>query len=71
MAPACTLRQLVRFCTSTDGTRIAYSTVGSGPPLVKAANWLNPLEYRVGEPGVEAPDRQIDQTRHAPRYDSK
>jgi pimeloyl-ACP methyl ester carboxylesterase/DNA-binding winged helix-turn-helix (wHTH) protein len=39
------LRQQVQFCTASDGVRIAYSTVGEGPPLVKAANWLNHLEY--------------------------
>jgi pimeloyl-ACP methyl ester carboxylesterase/DNA-binding winged helix-turn-helix (wHTH) protein len=39
------LRQDVQFCTVSDGTRIAYATVGRGPPLVKTANWLNHLEY--------------------------
>jgi pimeloyl-ACP methyl ester carboxylesterase/DNA-binding winged helix-turn-helix (wHTH) protein len=39
------LRQQVQFCTASDGVRIAYSTVGEGPPLVKAANWLNHLKY--------------------------
>jgi pimeloyl-ACP methyl ester carboxylesterase/DNA-binding winged helix-turn-helix (wHTH) protein len=39
------LRQEIQFCTATDGARIAYSLVGDGPPLVKAANWLNHLEY--------------------------
>jgi pimeloyl-ACP methyl ester carboxylesterase/DNA-binding winged helix-turn-helix (wHTH) protein len=39
------LRQDVKFCTAADGARIAYSIVGNGPPLVKAANWLNHLEY--------------------------
>jgi pimeloyl-ACP methyl ester carboxylesterase len=39
------LRQDVRFCTARDGVRIAYATVGSGPPLVKTANWMNHLEY--------------------------
>lgn len=42
---ASTLRQEVHFCTATDGARIAYAAVGSGPPLVKTANWLNHLEY--------------------------
>ena len=40
-----TLRQDIRFCTSCDGVRIAFATVGSGPPLVKTANWLNHLEF--------------------------
>jgi pimeloyl-ACP methyl ester carboxylesterase len=39
------LRQQIRFCTASDGVRIAYSEVGEGPPLVKAANWLSHLEY--------------------------
>ena len=39
------LEQEIRFCTTADGVRIAYATVGEGPPLVKAANWLNHLEF--------------------------
>ena len=42
-APA--MEQQIRFCTASDGVQIAYATVGQGPPLVKAANWLNHLEY--------------------------
>ena len=37
-------RQKLRFCEAADGVQIAYACVGSGPPLVKAANWLNHLE---------------------------
>lgn len=37
--------QQIRFCTSSDGVRIAYATSGKGPPLVKAANWLTHLEF--------------------------
>ena len=39
------LQQEVHFCTASDGVRIAYAVAGQGPPLVKAANWLNHLEY--------------------------
>ncbi len=35
----------IHFCTASDGVRVAYATAGQGPPLVKAANWLNHLEY--------------------------
>jgi len=38
-------RQDIRFCTTADGVRVAYATVGAGPPLVKAANWLSHLEF--------------------------
>ena len=44
-SPAAGLRQEVNFCTASDGVRIAYAAVGEGPPLVKAANWLNHLEH--------------------------
>jgi pimeloyl-ACP methyl ester carboxylesterase/DNA-binding CsgD family transcriptional regulator len=44
------LRQHIRFCTSHDGVRIAYATYGSGPPLVKAANWLSHLEFDFESP---------------------
>jgi pimeloyl-ACP methyl ester carboxylesterase len=37
--------QEIRFCTASDGARIAYAAVGNGSPLVKTANWLNHLEY--------------------------
>lgn len=49
-APERSLRQEIHFCTASDGARIAYSTVGHGPPLVKAANWLNHLEYEWDSP---------------------
>jgi pimeloyl-ACP methyl ester carboxylesterase len=38
-------QQEIRFCIAPDGARIAYALAGQGPPLVKAANWLNHLEY--------------------------
>ncbi len=43
-APDPPFAQHIGFCTADDGVRIAYSTVGTGPPVVKAANWLNHLE---------------------------
>jgi len=39
------MEQRIHFCTTADGARIAYGTVGDGPPLVKAANWMSHLEY--------------------------
>ncbi|HET7816329.1 MAG TPA: toll/interleukin-1 receptor domain-containing protein, partial [Sphingomicrobium sp.] len=42
--------QEVRFCTAPDGVQLAYSCIGEGPPLVKAANWLNHLEFEWRSP---------------------
>ncbi len=43
--PLPTLSQKIRFCTAADGARIAFATMGSGPVLVKAANWLMHLDH--------------------------
>ena len=42
--------QKLGFCTTDDGVRICYATVGEGPPLVKAPNWLTHLEYEWQSP---------------------
>jgi class 3 adenylate cyclase/pimeloyl-ACP methyl ester carboxylesterase len=42
--------QEVRFCTSPDGVQIAYARIGRGPPVLKAPNWLNHLEYEWRSP---------------------
>src|SRR3984893_2329439 len=39
------MEQQIHFCTTDDGARIAYATVGAGPPLVKAANCLSQREF--------------------------
>jgi pimeloyl-ACP methyl ester carboxylesterase len=44
------LEQRIRFCTASDGVRIAYATSGAGPPLVKPANWLTQLDYDWDSP---------------------
>ncbi len=36
--------QQIRFCTSRDGTRIAFATCGAGPPLVWVPGWVHHLE---------------------------
>lgn len=48
-APA-ELKQDIRFCRAADGVRLAYATVGSGPPLMKPANWLSHLEFDLISP---------------------
>ena len=43
-------RQRIRFCASADGTRIAYATCGSGPPLVWVQLWTHHLEFDWDSP---------------------
>ena len=42
-------QKIMSFVTQ-DGVNIAYSQCGAGPPLVKAANWLNHLEFEWRSP---------------------
>lgn len=65
------LRQQVHFCTSADGVRIAYAEVGSGPPLVKAANWLNHLEYDWQSPIWSHLLHELAATHRLVRYDAR
>jgi pimeloyl-ACP methyl ester carboxylesterase len=39
------MQQQIQFCHTLDGVRIAYTTTGSGSPLVRVANWLTHLEF--------------------------
>ena len=43
-------RQRVQYVTASDGVRLAWAEAGSGPVVVKAANWLTHLEYEWESP---------------------
>lgn len=40
----------VQFCKTSDGVRIAYASVGRGPPVVWAAHWLSHLAFSWESP---------------------
>ncbi len=69
--PVVPLHQDIRFCTASDGVRIAYATVGSGPPLVKTANWMNHLEFDWESPVWRHAFRALSQDHTFIRYDSR
>lgn len=58
----------VRFCSADDGAKIAYARDGAGPPLVRAAFYLNHLEYDwdcpVWRPYLQALTRRHTLVRH-------
>lgn len=65
------LPQQIRFCRSYDGTRIAYAVHGSGPPLVKASNWLTHLEIDWGSPVWRHWLEDLPRGRAMIRYDER
>jgi len=63
--------QDVRFCMTPDGVQIAYAVVGSGPPLVKAPNWMNHLEYDWKSPVWRHLMRELTRDRTFIRFDQR
>jgi pimeloyl-ACP methyl ester carboxylesterase/DNA-binding winged helix-turn-helix (wHTH) protein len=63
--------QEIRFCTASDGVRIAYASAGEGLPLLKAANWLNHLEYDWQSPIWGPLFRELATGRRLVRYDAR
>jgi pimeloyl-ACP methyl ester carboxylesterase/DNA-binding CsgD family transcriptional regulator len=65
------MHQDIRFCTTTDGVRLAYAASGNGPPLVMPATWLSHLEYQwdslAWRPWLETLSRKYTLL----RYDSR
>jgi len=68
---ASVLKQEIHFCQASDGTTLAYSVTGSGPPLVKAANWLNHLEADLHSPLWKHWIRALTAIRSVWRYDER
>jgi pimeloyl-ACP methyl ester carboxylesterase/DNA-binding winged helix-turn-helix (wHTH) protein len=63
--------QEIRYCRSPDGVRIAYASSGSGPPLVKAANWLTHLDLEWQSPIWAHWIDTLSQSRQLVRYDER
>lgn len=64
-------RQKIQFCTTEDQVRIAYASVGNGTPIIKAANWLNHLEYDWDAPIWSPLFRDLAAEHRFIRYDER
>jgi len=64
-------RQDIRYCTTSDGVRLAYATAGNGPPLVKASNWLTHLDFEWGSPIWRHWYRALSAHHRLVRYDER
>lgn len=65
------MEQHIRFCTASDGVRIAYAKTGIGPPLVKAANYLTHLEHDWNSPVWRHWWRGLSENHQLIRYDAR
>jgi len=64
-------RQEIQFCNSKDEVRIAYAQSGSGPPLVKVANWLSHLKYDWDSPVWQHWLNNLSEKHTLVRYDQR
>jgi pimeloyl-ACP methyl ester carboxylesterase len=44
------MEQQIRYCTTSDGVRLAYSVIGNGTPMVRTPHWFAHLEYDLKGP---------------------
>jgi DNA-binding winged helix-turn-helix (wHTH) protein/pimeloyl-ACP methyl ester carboxylesterase len=70
-ASATKARQEIRYCTTSDGIRLAYATTGNGPPLVKASNWLTHLDFEWESPIWRHWYSALSQHHRLVRYDER
>ena len=64
-------RQTIRYTTASDGTRIAYATMGEGTPVLKAANWLTHLDAELELPGWSGLTIGLARSHQLYRYDER
>jgi len=65
------LPQEIKYCRAPDVVRLAYAIAGSGPPLVKTANWMNHLEYDWESPIWRHVFRELAREHTLIRYDAR
>ena len=69
--PASLLRQEIRFSVTEDGVRLAWASIGEGPPLVKASNWLTHLDFEWGSPIWQHWWTELSKHHRVIRYDER
>jgi len=65
------MEQQIRFCTTSDGVRIAYATVGQGYPLVRVLGWFTHLEYEWKNPLWRPTNEGLAARHQFVRYDGR
>ncbi len=61
----------VRYCTTEDGFRIAYSTADAGYPLVRALGWFSHLEFEARSPLWRGMNEALSGRYQYIRYDGR
>jgi pimeloyl-ACP methyl ester carboxylesterase/DNA-binding CsgD family transcriptional regulator len=65
------MRPPVRFCTSSDGARLAFAVSGEGPPLVRAPHWFTHLEHDWTNPAMRPWVEDLSKRYRLLRFDQR
>jgi pimeloyl-ACP methyl ester carboxylesterase len=60
----------IRFLTTSDGARMAYSAVGTGPAVVRTPPWISHLDLEWKIPQIRTFIERLAQDHTVVRYDS-
>lgn len=63
--------QQIGFCAAPDGVMLAYGTVGSGPMVFKAPNWVNHLDFDWKSPLAGPGLARIARSNRLVRFDQR
>ena len=63
--------QEIRYCTSTDGVRIAYAATGQGTPVVRCLGWFTHLETEWSSPLGRSFWQRLSREHRLFRYDGR
>ena len=44
------MQQDIQYCTTSDGVRLAYATIGKGSPIVRTSHWFTHIEHDLDSP---------------------
>ncbi len=61
----------IRYCTTSDGVRIAYAVMGDGPPLVRVTGWVSHLELDNEAPILVTQNNELARQFTFVRYDKR
>ena len=65
------MKQSIRYLRTSDAISLAWAEAGTGPPLVRASNWLTHLEYDWESPVWRHWTRFLSSSFRYIRYDGK
>ena len=63
--------QQIRFCTTRDQVRLAWTMNGDGPPVVKAPNWIGHLDLDWRNPGLAPIITAVSERFRLVRFDAR